>query len=291
MFGNSMLAVWPQYYIIDRGETYGSSFYQWRQLNFEDVGFFGQDWAPTKKGRERIQSLLWNRAIRFSEDEVDELPQKTYRTINYELTSEQRRDYDDLLDKLNYDGPVINKHMAFRQICSGFIKVEDKLYNANPKLDHLIEIIEQAVEQSKIVVFHEFIKEGMLIEDKLKKLKIGYCTLNGRVYNKHEQIISFQNDEKKRVMIAHPLSGGSSINLVSAAYCAFFSNGGSVIARRQCEKRIHRSGQKSQRVFYYDFVAKHTIESTMLKNLNNGIDSLDRIVDGKSLRKALMGVL
>jgi SNF2 family DNA or RNA helicase len=290
LFGNSLLAIWPQYYVIDLGETYGTSFYRdFRNMHFVDKGFFGPDYRPTKKGEKAIKDRMWRKAIRYNEDEIDDLPDKVYRVLKYDLSRTQRADYTRLMDKLNYDGPVQNKHMAFRQICSGFILREDRLHRVNPKLDLLEEVIESAVDHSKIVIFHEFIKEGELIAARVKKMKLDYCELNGRVSDKHSQIKAFENNPKKKVMIAHPLSGGSSINLVSAAYCAFFSNGGSVINRKQCEKRIHRGGQNAPRVYYYDFVGNKTIETKMINNLNGGIDALDGIVDGKSLRKALMG--
>jgi SNF2 family DNA or RNA helicase len=290
LFGNDMLAIWPQYFIADLGNTYGTSFYRdYREKYFVDKGFFGPDYQVTNKGQEIIQSKLWRKAIRYNEDEIDDLPSKTYRVLKYDLSKSQNSDYARLMDKLNYDGPVKNKHMAFRQICSGFILREDIVHRSNPKLDLLEEIIALAVERSKIVIFHEFIKEGELIEARLRRMRLDYCALNGRIGDKYAQIKAFENRVEKKVMVAHPLSGGSSINLVSAAYCAFFSNGGSVINRKQCEKRIHRGGQTARRVYYYDLVGNRTIEEVMIKNLNEGIDALETIVDGASLRKALVG--
>jgi SNF2 family DNA or RNA helicase len=109
------------------------------------------------------------------------------------------------------------------------------------------------------------------------------------VKDKHKEYTTFNDDKNHRIMIAHPMSGGMSINLVAASYCVFFSNGYKVIDRKQCEKRIHRAGQKSERVFYYDLIGKDTIEKGILENLMNGLDSFDRILNEQDLINMVNG--
>jgi len=169
-----------------------------------------------------------------------------------------------------------NRSNAWRQICSGFILSTSYHFKYNPKLDALMEVVEQAIETSKIVIFHEFIMEGEMVEKRLKNLKIDYRALNGRTKDKGLSIKEFETKPKIKVMIAHPLSGGSSIDLLSAAHVAFFSNGRKVIDRKQCMKRVHRGGQKSERVWFWDFICPSTIEKVMLTNLRNGINAFDR---------------
>jgi len=290
-FGNSLLDVWAQYCLVDFGETYGNSFPRFKNAYFKDKGWFGPKWVVTESGKKVIESKLFSKAMRYNEDEVGELPAKVYRVGGFELSKEQRADYLRLLKNLPVGkGDIVNKVMVFRQICSGFIKKDDFVYKDNPKLDLLKEIIEQALRSSKVVVFHEFVQEGKMIEAMLKRMGVKFNTLRGGVKDPHKEYTQFKEDDEYKVMVAHPLSGGASINLVAAAYCVFYSNGYRVINRKQCEKRIHRAGQTSGRVFYYDLVGKSTIESIMLANLQKGVDAFDRIIDGVSLKRALMGL-
>jgi SNF2 family DNA or RNA helicase len=181
--------------------------------------------------------------------------------------------------------------MAFRQICGGFIKATGEVFKDNPKIDALRDIVEIATDSSKIVIFHQFIQEGLLIENLLKKMKIKYSYLNGRTKNHHEQIKAFQKDDSVLAMVAHPKSGGSSIDLVEAEYCTFFSNISEPIERMQCEKRIHRGGQTAKRVYYYDILMNASVDITIYRNLRNEVNYIDRVVDGETDRKALLGEL
>ena len=292
-FGNSLLDVWAQYFLVDFGKTYNSSFITFKQAYFEDKGYWGPDWKVTKSGKKIIESKLFTKALRYNEDEVGELPDKVYRVANFELSKEQRADYLKLVNNIPNGkvSGISNKVMVFRQICGGFIKKSNHIYKENPKLDMLREIIEQALRSSKVVVFHEFVQEGILIEGMLKTMKVKFNRLRGGVKDHHKEYTQFRDDPKYKVMVAHPLSGGASINLISAAYCVFYSNGYRVINRKQCEKRIHRAGQTAGRVFYYDLIGSGTIESLILANLKAGVDAFDTIIDGKSLKRALVGVV
>lgn len=62
-FGSSLLDLWSQYFIVDRGETLGVSYTAWREGNFEDKGWFGPDWKVTQQGKRRIERVMFNRAI------------------------------------------------------------------------------------------------------------------------------------------------------------------------------------------------------------------------------------
>lgn len=296
VFGNTLLDIWTQYYILDFGKTYGTNFFSFRRKYFVDRGFkirgiWKSVYKPTIEGEAEISKKLWERAIRFSEEEDDSLPESNYDIIDYDLTSEQKSDYLMYMGEEAFDLGIKNRGMVWRQICSGFIKSTGYRYKKNPKLDALAELISQAVQNSKIVIFHEFNIEGEMIEGLCKKMGLKYCLLNGRVKKKYDENMKFENEDQYKVMIAHPKSGGASIDLVAAAYCAFYSNGRGFIMRRQCEKRISRTGQTAPHVFYYDFVGRGTIERTMLNNLRNNRDAFDRIIDGKTLKKALKGEL
>ena len=88
-------------------------------------------------------------------------------------------------------------------------------------------------------------------------------------------------------MVAQTKVGGASINLISATYCGFISNHGSVIDRKQAEKRVHRGGQ-DQTCFYYDFIGRGTVERKINNDLRKGIEVFSDIVDSKTLKSYLI---
>jgi SNF2 family DNA or RNA helicase len=292
-FGKDLSEIWSQYYLIDKGATFGSNFYRFRDAYFVDKGTYYPKWEVTSFGRKYIEERLYTSAIRYEEDEVDQkLPEKTFRKLVYSLTNEQRHLYLKLLSNDISDDErvknVNNRSMAYRQICSGFLKSSDFVFKKNPKLEVLKDLIETVVNESKIVIFHEFVKEGLMIEEMLQKMKIKYTTLDGRTKNKYDSYKSFEKDKSIRVMIAHPKSGGSSIEMIAANYCVFYSNSGSLIDRKQCIKRTHRPGQ-TKRCYFYDVIASGTVESSMYLNLNNDMDAFEEIMDANSYKKFMLG--
>lgn len=301
-FGKSLLDLWSQYFLIDKGKTFGTSMTDYRGAYFEDKGFWGPDWRVTKEGEKKIRQKMFNRAIRYDEQEAKDLPEKVYIKQKFELSDEQREYYERLIEQLPVDVrgkpfQAKNKAMAFRQVCSGFLmckadgsKIRDvKVFEENPKLTELLlPLIESVVDDSKMVIFHDFVEEGRMLEAALGKLKIRYASLRGEIKDKYEQYRKYRQDDKVRVLVAHPKSGGSSLEFVVGNYCAFYSNTHAVIDRKQCEKRVHRPGQ-TRRVFFYDLLGSGTIEESIFKGLQAQKDAFSRVIDNKGFIKILRG--
>lgn len=277
---HNLLDVWAQYYLLDFGETFGTSFWSFKKTYFEEKTeyYYGapvSNWEITDEGKANIERLMWRRAIRFTEDECQDLPPKVFIKKEYQLTKEQWKWYENVIK-----GDTEGKLMAKRQICSGFLYREGKIFKDNPKLEMLADLLGIIVEKDKAVIFHEFIEEARMIEDLLKRAKIKSISLNGRQKNNFNNSKKFQTEESIRVCIAHPLSGGASINLHRARYCINFSNGYSVIDWKQKIKRIHRGEIKRKRI-YYDLVGKGTVEVGMYWGLRNEINVFDSVMNGK----------
>lgn len=287
-YGKDYLGLWPQYFIVDRGETFCYPYSKWRQDHFEDVGKYGPDWRVTPEGKERIETDMWNKAIRVSEAEVKDMPPKVYREVYFDLTKEQRESYQNAMKKAGEHSNATNRSMIFRQICSGIIVNSNYRFKTNPKLKLLEELLESVVDEDKVVIFHEFIMEAELIHSLLKSMKVKFCQLNGQVKDKYKQIKTFETKDNYRVLTAHPYSGGSSINLNVARYCFFFSNNHSPIERQQCEKRIHRGEIKRTR-FYYDLLAKGTIEVGIHKALKANVNAFEEVMNRDEYREFLEG--
>lgn len=283
-FGNTPLDIWTQYYCVDYGETFYRTITAFRTKYFVDKGFFGPDWRVTKKGKKEIEAKLWSRAIRYREDEVDNLPPKVYRQIEYKLKGDQRQGYIDFYDYVAEQKKrkiTVNSHIAFKQICSGFLgKDGETVYKNNGKLDALGDLLDSMIDSAKVVIFYYYVQEGIILEKYLKKKKIKYVSLKGglKAADKWKAQERFKDDDKVRAAVVQIKVGGASINLIAATYCVFMSNHGSVIDRKQAEKRIHRGGQ-TKRCFYYDFVGRGTVEKRVNKDLMKGIETFREIID------------
>ena len=301
-FGNTLLDVWAQYYLVDFGETFGNNYasfrfkyfsketkqYRIKTKNGTRINYV-PDWKLTEKGRKEIEEKLYNKAIRYDETEVDELPEKVFRVLRYELSKEQRVRYDSLLSDMRKGKgeDIVSAKMTFRQICSSFIIKTGEKFKSNPKLDVFWDLVESVKDAHKILVFYEFIEEFKDITGLLIKKKVPYVAFRDSK-DKHSEFVKFDNDPLYRVAVVHPKSGGESLNWTAATYCVFYTNGHSVIQRKQCVKRIHRGGQ-FERCFFYDIIGNRTVESSIHKGLMSGIDVFDKIVDKDSIFKIFSG--
>jgi SNF2 family DNA or RNA helicase len=294
-----LLDLWSQYYIMDRGRTFGSSYYKYRREHFQEKkrflrrqGIEISEWEVTPEGKQKIMDRMYTAAIRFDESEVHDMPGKVFETLHYHLSKEQRKDYMDIITGIESNKVRKkygeNQSMTFRQICSGFILKTGKLYKQNPKMDVLEELVEGIVPNDKVVIFHEFDMENELIVKMLKRKKIKFTEINGHVKDKYKNNKRFQTDDRIRVIVCNTRSGSASIDLQAARYAIFFSNARSVIDRKQAIKRIHRGKIRRTR-FYYDLVGRNTVENSLKNSLQSGVDLFDEVMDGKRFLEIMKG--
>jgi SNF2 family DNA or RNA helicase len=278
--------VWAQYWLMDFGELFGNSFWQFKLNYFEEVPVVMRggkinpswtEWKITPDGKAQIERLMWSRAIRFSEDECQDMPEKVFIKKMYTPSKRQRKLLVEI-DEGHYGDEA--KMMMKRQVCSGFFYKTGEKIKDNPKLELLADLLGVMVEHDKVVIFHEFIEECRMIEDLLTKARIGFTSINGQHTDNFQRSKDFQNLPLLRVCIVNPKSGGQSINLHAARYAINFSNGYSVIDWKQKIKRIHRGEIKRKRI-YYDLVGRNTIERSIYWGLRNNIDIFDGVMNGK----------
>jgi SNF2 family DNA or RNA helicase len=289
-FGNTLIDVWSQYYIIDKGETFGPNFTRFRNAYFQDTGYFGPVWEVTDTGKKFIKSNLYKKSIRYEEAECTDLPPKKFDVLPFSLSREQKYAYNSLVNgnMHHLTSEIKSKVHGYRQIASGFIKDPKYIFKKNPKLDLLWESIEPIIDRHKIVIFVEYTISRKIISDLLKKKKVIFRSLSGETKDKYAEYMSFQNDPKVRIIICQSKSGSASIDLFAGTYCFFYEHGGSVINYKQAVKRIHRGGQ-TKRCFFYSLIGRGTVEVGIHKDLIDGVDAFSRIVDGDHAKRYILG--
>lgn len=294
----SLLELWAQFYCADKGKALGNNYYIYRTKYFVDKGFWGPSYVPTKKGSKIIKERMWSSAVRYAEDECLDLPETVYRIIKFDLYDKEQAEYNRLVQGLSIERggkniEVMNRIAKCRQLLGGFIYGKNKEImksDASSKLDTLCDTLEEIdIDRNKVVIFHEFVAEGRLIEDALKAMNIKFCSLRGEVKNKETMRKKFINNETARVLVSHPISGGFSIDLVVSAYVIFYSNSDRWMVRYQCEKRVRRIGQNSKRVFYYDLLPKKTVDISLRCKLKKRKDAFDGIYNDMLLKKFMKG--
>lgn len=152
-------------------------------------------------------------------------------------------------------------HIYSRECCSGFIK--DKFLDKNPKLQWLEDFIDG--NESRFVVFTNFINETVLIKDLCEKKK-RHCV----IYDGQHKDLSDWHKYDECIAIVNIQAGSAGLNdFVKTNIGIFFGPPENYIDFTQTKGRIDRIGQTKQPVYYYLQIAG-SVEPQIYKTLELG---------------------
>jgi SNF2 family DNA or RNA helicase len=253
----------------------------------------GQDGKPKYKNLDVLAKMIAPYSFRILKEECLDLPKKVYKTIDFELTPEQKKFYKTVEEECRVvfegDTTVLNKLTALlklSQITSGYCVIPGmdepiRISGGNPKLDLLEEWVEKIIKNGeKVIIWARFRIEIKDIVARLKKLKGAHIVEyhGGTSKNDREFAIdSFENGESN-IFVGSQQAGGSGITLIAASYVIYFSNNFKLRDRLQSEDRAHRIGQ-TKSVVYINLCATDTIDEYIINSLMNKKDIAEEILD------------
>lgn len=298
-FGRDLMDLWPQFYLIDFGETLGETMGFYREVFFKtEINYWGGfEYKFKQKLFDKLQAVIKNKSIRYSIDELRDMPPREYIPRKIETHSGIKNYADQALAVIK--GIQVQKsasdframeseYLKLRQLSSGFMTLHGNenskmqvSFDENPKLDALQELVEDMPHGCKMVVFHHFIYTNVIISQRLKEMKVGHARVYGKSKDPIGELRRFRDDDRCTVLVINSRSGSSSLNLQHANYVVFFEQPDSAIDRQQAERRCWRPGQ-SRRVFVYDLLMNGTADWAMNKANKAGEDLLKNLLDGKT---------
>lgn len=226
-----------------------------------------------------------------------DLPPKVYERITVDLSPEQKRVIKEL--KKNQISSYNNKDMEvlykltltlrLQQVAGGcfpYMEVIDnpegvdviykglERFDKNPKLNALINDLDEVENKTQIIIWANFVEELKIIYEKLTDIG-EHCGLyyGETSTEERKQIIQDFQRGKLRVLIANR-TAAEGLNLQCATLHYFYSNGWYGDKREQAEDRSHRSGQK-RTVVYKDLIANGTMDDTIYRVLKDKINLCD----------------
>lgn len=235
--------------------------------------------------------------------EVLDLPPKVMTERYIEITPEQKKLLKLVAKGVSPDpnAPyikaenVLEKVLRARQIVGGWLpkgkiemkEVEGQMIESvttnlipldkNPKLDGLIELIEDNYDGSKFIIWSTFVHEIEAIRDTLSK-KYGEsqveCYYGGTAMEDRSRIEDrYCKDPKMRFFIGHPTAAGLGLTLISGEndVMVYYSGTNAYIDRAQSEDRAHRIGQKNT-VTIVDMIAEKTVDEIIVESIRSKMD-------------------
>lgn len=294
-FGRDPIKLWSQFHVVDNGETLGKSLGMFRAAFFlPETNRFsgGVDYHFNPRMEGKLHRVLQHRSIYYDDKEFADLPpvHRIRRRVGFSERAEEQ--YQNVLKRLRDSRGAVdelrNAFVRMRMITSGFLSVKSELderlvlqFDENPKLDALEDMLFDLPEDSKCIIYHDYIVTGKLIRAMLTRNKLKHAELNGQTHDQSGQIKSFLHDPDVRFLVANNESGSTGINPQKVAnYAIFFESPVSPITRQQAEKRMVRTGQ-TKHVHLYDLVVPDSIDEKILWFLKQGRDIFEAVCAGK----------
>lgn len=280
--------LYAQWYVLDWRILGYKSFWSFsaNHLEYDDTGrvrkCLNTDYLTEKIGPYSYQ---------IKKSECLDLPEKTYETVYYSLTSKQNEHYSEVANQLLFELDEMEPHTIYRlftglqNVISGF-KVDASKKNLtktnffknprqNPRMEKLLETLE-SISDEKVIIFCKYTQE---IDDITKILNEKYgenaaAPFYGELNQKKRQqnLDKFMNDS--RFLIANKQCGAYGLNLQFCSYIVYYSNDWDYGTRIQSEDRAHRIGQ-NKNVHIIDICAAYTLDERIIRCLNRKEDLVD----------------
>jgi len=268
---NGLLDLWPQLYLLDRGDRLGKTVTQYRNTYFypaEKSGHVVYSWALIPGGEDLIYKKISDICVSMKSEDYLNLPARINETVYVDLTKAQRQKYNQL--KKDYVLPVNSGEevsaanaavMAGKlaQLANGAIYTTDMDGNktgryaefTEAKLDALEDIYEQANGQP-VLVFYRFKHDRERI---LKRFNFAVDLTSDNITD--------WNAGRIPLMIAQPQSSGHGLNLQAGGHIVvWFGLTWSLEQYQQANKRLDRQGQ-TKPVTVYHILTRGTIDEYM----------------------------
>lgn len=218
-----------------------------------------QKWVPKADAVERAYDVM-TPAVRFTIDEVQELPPCIERFVDVDMGTVQKKVYKDIVAHCQaafQTGELVTAANAgaamskLLQISMGWVYTTDAQGNTKTMpLDNVkrVEALVDAIESTdrKVLVFVPYIHALDGISQALNKEKIDHAVVSGDTPSKlRNQIFNlFQNTTKLKALVAHPQCVAHGITLTAADTVVWFGPITSLEIYDQANHRIKRVGQK-----------------------------------------------
>lgn len=214
-----------------------------------------QKWVPKPDAVERAYDVM-QPAVRFTIDDVAELPPCVERFVDVEMGKVQDKVYKDIVRHCQSsftNGDLVTAANAgaamskLLQISMGWVYTKDGKtipLDNDKRIEALVDAIEST--DRKVLVFVPFIHALDGIATALTGENIEYAVVSGATPSKlRNQIFNiFQNTSKCKVLLAHPQCVAHGITLTAADTVVWFGPVTSLEIYDQANHRIKRIGQK-----------------------------------------------
>lgn len=268
---NGLIDLWPQMYLIDRGERLGNTIGGYRQRYFipgKTNGYVVYSYEPKRGAEERIRELISDICVSMRAEDYLKMPELTVNDIPVPLDEQEMELYrkmeqEQLLEIDEEEVTALSAAAVYNkllQMANGGVYTNDGsvLEIHHRKIEALEEIIDAAAGQP-VLVFYTFRHDFTRLASHFRKL--GPRTLKG------PEDIRAWNEGRISLLLAQPASMGHGLNLQAGGHIiVWYGLTWSLELYQQANARLYRQGQK-RGVIIHRLIAKDTVDEEVAKRL------------------------
>lgn len=298
---NGLIDLWGPIHALDQGRRLGLTITAYRNRWFRE-NTYTRRWEPFEHSEEQIMDKIKDVFFSLREEDYLKLPpmipvdhyvdltpkeMKRYRDFETEMAIEvrDRRGDKEMIEAVN-NGVLTNKLLQFAN-GSLYLGQKTDVENENRKLpresvkihEHKLDVLDSIMEEAlgqPVLVAYSF----QFDKDAIRK-RFPYV----RVFGEGQSDMRDWNAGKIRMMLTHPASAGHGLNFQHGSSIAvWYGLTWSLELYRQFIKRLHRSGQKADKVFLHRIMARGTADEDILPVLIARGATQDRISDKVRVR-------
>lgn len=269
---NSLLDLWAQVYLIDRGERLETAFSRYRERYFRathQVSDHVYNWELREGSEDLIYKQIEDIALSMKASDYLDMPERIDTKQVVTLSNKERKLYDELekyyILEDETDGTIVAQSGAslsqkLLQLSNGAVYTDDEDVRQihDRKLDKLEEIIDEAQGQP-ILLFYNFKHDRARILECFDDV----ITLDDSNYK------AKWNSGKAKILLAHPASAGHGLNLQQGGHIiVWFGLTWSLELYQQANARLYRQGQEHTTIIHH-IMTDNTIDQRVYKALQN----------------------
>lgn len=287
---NTLMDLWPQIYLLDKGERLGRTLTEYRRRYFRPDKTNGHvvfSYALNPGADSQIYGRITDICMSLKAKDYLTLPDRIDNIIEVVMSDSEKEKYrtmekehvlglgqENEISALNA-ASVANKLL---QMANGYVYDDEGnlVHIHNQKIDRLKELVD-VNEGKPMLVFYNYKHDLAAIKEAFPKA----------TELTDDNDVADWNKGKIQMLLAHPASAGYGLNLQAGGHIiVWYGLTWSLEQYQQANARLHRQGQ-TEPVIVHHLVTKGTVDEQVMRSLSHKEESQDALLEAIKYRRDL----
>ena len=287
---NTLMDLWPQIYLLDKGERLGRTITEYRRRYFRPDKTNGHvvfSYALNPGAGSQIYGRITDICMSLKAKDYLTLPDRIDNVIEVVMSDSEKEKYKTMekehvlglgqeneISALNA-ASVANKLL---QMANGYVYDDEGnlVHIHDQKIDRLKELVD-VNEGKPILVFYNYKHDLAAIKEAFPKA----------TELSDDNDVADWNKGKIQMLLAHPASAGYGLNLQAGGHIiVWYGLTWSLEQYQQANARLHRQGQ-TEPVIVHHLVTKGTMDEQVMRSLSRKEESQDALLEAIKYRRDL----